>query len=106
MEILEKAVTIAADDPVMYEHLGDIYLKKLRKNDAREAWLKSLEIDPKNDKLKAKYKESGFGDPDKEDRIKSKIKQLEEKEKSKKKKILLKVWSKKDAPYSISGKRW
>ena len=31
IEILEKAVTLVKDDPVMYEHLGDIYLKKLKK---------------------------------------------------------------------------
>ena len=62
-----------------------IYTLKTKKDDAKEAWLKSLEIDPKNDKLKTKYKEAGFGDPDKEERIKVKVKELEEKERKKKK---------------------
>jgi hypothetical protein len=52
------------DDPVMREHFGDIYLKLSDKDKAREQWLKSLELDPKNEKLKEKFKEAGFGNPD------------------------------------------
>ena len=64
--LMKKAVAKAReDDPVMREHYGDIYFKLSQKDKAREQWLKSLELDPKNEKLKDKFKQAGFGDPDK-----------------------------------------
>ena len=46
---IKKAVAMVGDDPVIYEHLGEIYLKQQKVADAREAWIHSLEIDPSNE---------------------------------------------------------
>jgi hypothetical protein len=48
----------------MREHYGDIYLKLAENGKARKQWLKSLQLDPKNEKLKDKFREAGFGNPD------------------------------------------
>ena len=66
---ITKAATLVKDDPVIYEHLGEIYLKQNLHQEAKEAWLHSLELDPSNTKLIDRYKERGFGDPTQEDRI-------------------------------------
>jgi hypothetical protein len=47
----------------MREHYGDIFIKLSKKDKAREQWLRSLELDPSNEKLREKFKEKGFGDP-------------------------------------------
>jgi hypothetical protein len=59
-----KAMSKADDDPVMREHYGDILLKLGKKDKAREQWIHSLELDPKNQKLRDRYRKTGFGDPD------------------------------------------
>lgn len=66
---LKRAVSLVGDDPVIYEHLGEIYIKQQNLHDAREAWLHSLEIDPSNEKLFQRFREQGMGDPSQEDRI-------------------------------------
>ncbi|MBM4139654.1 MAG: tetratricopeptide repeat protein [Nitrospira sp.] len=66
---IKRAVLLVGDDPVIYEHLGEIYIKQLNLSDAREAWLHSLELDPSNEKLFQRFREQGMGDPSKEDRI-------------------------------------
>jgi tetratricopeptide (TPR) repeat protein len=66
---ITKAATLVKDDPVIYEHLGEIYLKQNLRPEAKEAWLHSLELDPSNAKLIDRYKEGGFGDPTLEDRV-------------------------------------
>jgi len=66
---ITKAATLVKDDPVIYEHLGEISLKQNLRQEAKEAWLHSLELDPSNAKLIDRYKEGGFGDPTLEDRI-------------------------------------
>ena len=66
---ITKAATLVKDDPVIYEHLGEISLKQNLRQEAKEAWLHSLELDPSNAKLIDRYKEGGFGDPALEDRI-------------------------------------
>jgi len=58
------AIERTGDDPVMREHLGDIYLKLSNRQKARGEWLKSLKLDPENRKLREKFKKTGFGDPD------------------------------------------
>jgi Tfp pilus assembly protein PilF len=51
---LERAVGLLSD-PVIYEHLGDVYLKQGNLIKARENWQKSLEIDAKgNPQIKEK----------------------------------------------------
>jgi tetratricopeptide (TPR) repeat protein len=66
---LKRAATLVGDDPVIYEHLGDIYAKQQRLSDAREAWLHALELDPSNHKLMDRFREQGMGDPAQEERI-------------------------------------
>jgi len=66
---IKRAVALVGDDAVIYEHLGDIYVKQQKLAEAREAWLHSLELDPSNDKLAQRFREQGFGDPTQEDRI-------------------------------------
>ena len=62
VDTLQKAVDAEASDPVLREHLGEVYLKKNMPEAAKAQWGKSLELDPKNEELKKKYIDSGFGD--------------------------------------------
>jgi predicted negative regulator of RcsB-dependent stress response len=64
LEVMQEAVAKVDEDPIMREHYGDIFLKLSRKDKAREQWLKALELDPKNQKLREKFGAAGFGDPD------------------------------------------
>jgi len=66
---LNRAVALVPDDAVIQEHLGEIYLDKALLQEAKEAWLKSLELDPTNKKLVDRYKTAGFGDPALEERF-------------------------------------
>jgi len=66
---LKRAAALVGDDPVIYEHLGDIYAKQQKLSDAREAWLHALELDPTNSKLMERFREQGMGDPVQEERI-------------------------------------
>jgi Flp pilus assembly protein TadD len=66
---MKRAVAAVPDDPVFFEHLGDIYLLNNRLADARDAWLRSLELDPTNRKLLERFKAKGFGDPSSDERI-------------------------------------
>ncbi|HEY5932563.1 MAG TPA: tetratricopeptide repeat protein [Nitrospira sp.] len=76
---IKKAVALVGDDPVIYEHLGEVYLKQLKVSDAREAWLHSLEIDPSNDKLLQRFREQGLANPTNEDRIQQAKRRVSEK---------------------------
>lgn len=66
---MKRALALAGDDPVLYEHLGDIYAKQRNLIEAREAWLHALELDPSNNKLMDRFRDLGMGDPTKEERI-------------------------------------
>jgi tetratricopeptide (TPR) repeat protein len=66
---IKRAVSLVGDDPVIYEHLGEIYLKQQQVSEAREALVHSLELDPSNNKLMQRFRELGLGDPTTEDRI-------------------------------------
>ena len=50
---LEKAASYLSD-PVIYEHLGDVYLKLGNRDSARLNWDKSLKLDPNQEKVKEK----------------------------------------------------
>ncbi|ALA60164.1 hypothetical protein NITMOv2_3773 [Nitrospira moscoviensis] len=76
---IKRAVSLVGDDPVIYEHLGEIYMKQERLADAREAWLHSLELDPSNEKLLQRFREYGMGDPAQEDRIQQAKRRVSEK---------------------------
>ena len=60
---LKKAVSLVPDDPVIREHLGEVYLQDKLTDLAREEWMHSLRLDPKNEKLLTRFKEAGFGEP-------------------------------------------
>src|SRR3989449_294153 len=53
-DLLRAAKNIERDDPIVYEHIGDTYLKLDRVPEALEAWQKALALDPKNKKLAEK----------------------------------------------------
>lgn len=76
---IQRAAALVGDDPVIYEHLGDIYAKQQRLSDAREAWLHALELDPSNTKLMERFREQGMGDPSQEERIQQAKRRVSEK---------------------------
>jgi Flp pilus assembly protein TadD len=76
---MKRAVALAGDDPVLYEHLGDIYAKQRNLSDAREAWLHALELDPSNSKLMERFRELGMGDPAQEERVQQAKRRVSEK---------------------------
>ena len=76
---IKRAVSLVGDDPVIYEHLGEIYVKQQNLSAAREAWLHSLELDPSNEKLFQRFREQGMGDPSEEDRIQQAKRRVSEK---------------------------
>ena len=61
--LLRAAKTAQREDPVVFEHIGDTYLKLNRTREALEAWQKALALDPKNknlaDKIQTTKKASG-----------------------------------------------
>jgi Flp pilus assembly protein TadD len=76
---MKRAVALAGDDPVLYEHLGDIYAKQRNLSEARESWLRALELDPSNNKLMDRFRELGMGDPAQEERIQQAKRRVSEK---------------------------
>ena len=67
--LLQAAKTAQREDPVVFEHIGDTYLKLNRTREALEAWQKALSLDPKNknlaDKIQATKKNIGKDLPEK-----------------------------------------
>ena len=53
---LKRAIEKAGDDAVIWEHLGDAYLKLGERTKAISAYDRSLKANPSNDKLKEKVK--------------------------------------------------
>ncbi|MCZ6875241.1 MAG: tetratricopeptide repeat protein, partial [bacterium] len=67
---LKSAVAAVPDDPVIQEHLGDVYMRLRRLRKARQAWEKSLSLKPRNiaveeklRKIQALMEEAGHGAP-------------------------------------------
>lgn len=50
---LEKAVSLLSD-PVIYDHLGDVFLELGNRDDAKLNWEKSLKLDSTQEKIKTK----------------------------------------------------
>jgi len=50
-DLLRAAKAVEHDDPVVFEHIGDTYLKLNRAPEALDAWQKALALDPKNKTL-------------------------------------------------------
>jgi tetratricopeptide (TPR) repeat protein len=63
LEMMERALALVSDDPVIYEHLGEIFLVQKEHEKAREAWMQSLQLDSANDALKQRFRDTGFGEP-------------------------------------------
>ena len=67
--LIRAAKTAQREDPVVFEHIGDTYLKLNRTREALEAWQKALALDPKNknlaDKIQATKKTIGKDLPEK-----------------------------------------
>src|SRR5881392_3104338 len=57
-DLLRAARTVERDDPVVFEHIGDTYLKLNRTAEALEAWRKALALDPKNKNLAEKVEDT------------------------------------------------
>jgi tetratricopeptide (TPR) repeat protein len=66
-DLLRAAKTADHDDPVIFEHIGDAYLKLNRIPEALESWQKALTLDPKNKNLAKKIQRTklptGNGSP-------------------------------------------
>jgi tetratricopeptide (TPR) repeat protein len=50
-DLLRATKAADREDPVVFEHIGDTYLKLNRISEALEAWKKALALDPKNKNL-------------------------------------------------------
>jgi tetratricopeptide (TPR) repeat protein len=53
-DLLLAAKSLDREDPIVFEHIGDTYLKLHRVPEALESWKKALALDPKNKKLAEK----------------------------------------------------
>lgn len=73
---IKRAAALVGDDPVIYEHLGEIYLKQHQMSEAREALLHSLELDPSNAKLMERFREAGLGEPTTEERVRQAMRRV------------------------------
>jgi tetratricopeptide (TPR) repeat protein len=51
---MKKAVESELDDPILYDHQGDIYAALDQMDKAVESWRKALELDPDNEEIRAK----------------------------------------------------
>jgi uncharacterized protein HemY len=53
---LKHAVALVPDDPVIAEHLGDIYFELKMFREAQEAWERSLHLQPESEAVEGKLK--------------------------------------------------
>jgi tetratricopeptide (TPR) repeat protein len=54
---LRRALTLADDDPVIFEHLGDVLAARGRQGEAADAYRRSLDMDPTNAAVRARLRE-------------------------------------------------
>ena len=59
---INRALSLVSDDPVIFEHLGEIYLQRQELEKAQKAWARSIELDSSNDRLLKRFRDQGFGD--------------------------------------------
>ena len=60
---INRALSLVSDDPVIFEHLGEIYLQRQELDKAQKAWARSIELDSSNTRLIQRFREEGFGEP-------------------------------------------
>ena len=53
-DLLRAVKNLDREDPIVFEHIGDTYLKLQRVPEALESWQKAFALDPKNSKLAEK----------------------------------------------------
>ncbi len=63
LQELKRAIELVNDDPVIFEHLGEIYLTQQHREEAQKAWIRSLALNPENEQLIRRFREVGFGTP-------------------------------------------
>ena len=63
MKTIERAASLVGDDPVIFEHLGAIYIKRQEFDKAKEAWARSIALDSSNRALIDRFRQQGFGEP-------------------------------------------
>jgi len=54
VEYLEYAARLLDDDPTIFDHLGEAYLKLGQVDQAEAAWHRALELDPELEDIKRK----------------------------------------------------
>ncbi|NKB81009.1 MAG: tetratricopeptide repeat protein [Nitrospirales bacterium] len=57
---MKRAAFLVKDDPVVFEHLGEIYLLQHNRQEAQKAWRRALELDPANTELNERFQQQGF----------------------------------------------
>jgi tetratricopeptide (TPR) repeat protein len=57
---LQKASAVVGDDPAVWEHLGDTYLKMGNLDEASKYWKKALELEPDSQRLIERLEANGF----------------------------------------------
>jgi len=60
---INRALSLITDDPVIFEHLGEIYLQRDELGKAQKAWTRSIELDSSNEQLIKRFRDQGFGEP-------------------------------------------
>ena len=58
---MEKAVQLEADDPVVNDHLGDVYWMVGRKREAKFQWRRAVSFHPAEDELNRIRRKLEFG---------------------------------------------
>lgn len=62
LEWIGKAIERSNDDPVLFEHYGDVLFHLERVDEAVEAWQEALQLDPDNELLQKKIRERSYSD--------------------------------------------
>ncbi len=60
---INRALSLVSDDPVIFEHLGEIHLHRDEREKAQKAWARSIELDSSNARLIKRFRDQGFGEP-------------------------------------------
>ena len=60
---INRALSLVSDDPVIFEHLGEIHLQRQELDKAQKAWARSIELDSSNQRLIQRFRDQGFGEP-------------------------------------------
>ena len=55
---IKKALEVTGSDPIVHEHLGDIYEALGDTKKAKEAWERALQLDQDNERLREKLRRS------------------------------------------------